>query len=489
MKKVVLFTVICFVFSLLALTSCKKDVEEASPNLKQIDQENVKVLYITNPTDKKKKYDEVWVKIDYEHERETEVNSVQNITYVEHTAPYNTRRVNSSSLIFNTERASKVTKPEKMYSKGDWKYITDIRRNRNSKATMVYEGEYCYIWTYDDENRDSILNDSEIEAFAKKFDVIYREETALCGPKYNGETVYNNVINPNAKISLMLCDIGQDEALGDWYGYFTQNNYFIKEAVRDSNEMEIIFVDSYYAKRGDRGGELFSTIAHEFNHLLNFCNKELKYGLQENIWYTEMLAMLCEDFFEEDLGLDDEHGVKQRLFNGFVKGSYNKGFGNWVNEDVFVSSNYANAYAFGAFLARNYGGARLIHEIMTNEYVNEESVVNAVNKINGTELTFDDLLNDFPLILINTKNQNSNEPSLYKSISEELPDFPDYTYKLKEIDLGDFEGAESSIIKDNPNFASDLLLDSYGFQLYYFSTPTKVSLTKKNFLNHRFLLY
>ena len=28
MKKVVLFTVICFVFSLLALTSCKKDVEE-----------------------------------------------------------------------------------------------------------------------------------------------------------------------------------------------------------------------------------------------------------------------------------------------------------------------------------------------------------------------------------------------------------------------------------------------------------------------------
>ena len=467
MKKVVLFTVICFVFSLLALTSCKKDVEEASPKLKQIKLDNVKVLCITNPTDKKQNAGETWVSIDYEMERNAELN-----------LPVFTQ---NEAVNCNSERAISTSKRPTTYKVGEQKDITDVLHSVNDTAKMVYEGVYCYIWTYNNEPLDSALSEDEIENFAKAFDDIYEKQIALCGPKYAGETVYTDVINPDKKISLMLCDIGRDRASGDVYGYFAPSNY------SSYNKMEIIFVDSYFAKRPQNLPDLLSTVSHEFNHLLNYCNKDLKYGLSQKSWYTEMLSMLCQDFFDEELGLDEEHGVKQRLYKVFVTGSYTQGFGNWNQNSPFVGSYYANAYAFGAFLARNYGGAKLVHEIMTNEYVNEESVVHAVNKINGTNLTFSDLLKEFPLILLNNKNQSSDMPSLFKSVEEELPGLADYTYKLKEIDLCDI--SDGSISVNNPDIASDVVLDSYGFEFYYFTAPAKVTLSIKDFLNHRIVSY
>lgn len=462
--------VIVILLSVLFLSvSCKKDPDTESSSLKQVSLDNVKVLCVTNPTDKKQKTGEIWVSIDYELERNAEVELPDSI------------KEQTSNC--NSERAISKSKRPTSYKQGEQKDITDVMFNINNTAKMVYEGKYCYIWTYINEPLDSTLSEDQIINFANAFDNIYEKQIVLCGPKYDGETVYTNVINPDEKISLMLCDIGRDGARGNIYGYFASDNYYFY----NYNKMEIIFVDSYYAKRQQFLPDLLSTVSHEFNHLLNYCNKDLKYGLSQKRWYTEMLSMLCEDFFDEELGLDDEHGVKQRLYNGFIKGSYTQGFGNWNQDSSYVGSYYANAYAFGAFLARNYGGEKLVHEIMTNEYVNEESVVHAVNKINNTNLTFADLLNEFPLILLNTKNQASDMPSLFKSVEEELPGLTGYTYKLKEIDLGDLSKGDFSV--NNPDSVSGLVLDSYGFQFYYFTAPAKVMLSIKDFLNHRIVSY
>ena len=78
-------------------------------------------------------------------------------------------------------------------------------------------------------------------------------------------------------------------------------------------------------------------------------------------------------------------------------------------------------------------------------------------------------------------------PSLFKSVEEELPGLTDYTYKLTEIDLGDL--SDGTISVNNPDFASDLVLDSYGFEFYYFTAPAKITLSVKDFLNHRIVAY
>jgi len=469
------------VFLLLFLSSvlvfaCKN--EPAEPDMNNYSYEAVNMLIITNPSNNIKYPDDLWVKLDYEAEPAENVSTVlKNEAYVERTIPFDTgifeaKPVNSSRAIISSRAATN-------YIETETKNIIDTFGNYSGMAELRYDGSYCYVWTYLEEDKESSLDDSEIKAFADKFDSLYEKQIALCGPKYDGKPAVSGIIkNPDKKVSLMLCDIGRDKSCGSVYGYFAPNNYYDNI---NSNRMEIIFVDSYYVKKlGENNGALFSTIFHEFNHLLNYCNKTLKYGLYCESWYTEMLSMLCEDFFDAELGLTREESVHNRL-GRFVAGSYTDGFGNWKNESDSVGKKYANAYAFGAYLARNYGGAALVHEIMTNEYVNEESVVKAVNKINGTSFSFNDLFEGFPLLLANCDNSNKEFPSLNKSTSDKLEGI---TYELSAINLSDFiEGGV--VVTNNPDNASDEAFDSYGFQFYSFPNKAKVSLSIKNFLNHK----
>lgn len=474
MKKVVFIMLL----SVIALCACKKDVESDDYNSYSV--ENANYLVITNPTKNKKTSDEVWVKISLSEDRRIITESLKNkanyYNYVEHTDPF--ANGDLSKLNLKSERVAS-TKPVKArgYKLGEQINIEDSYSNKNAIASLVYEGQYCYIWTYKDEPDESALSEEEIKAFADKFDSVYLKQIALCGPKYNGITVFDNVITPAKKLSIMLCDIGQDKGYGNIYGYFHSSNYF------DKNKMEIIFVDSYYAKIISLN-LMFSTLVHEFNHLLNYCNKTLKYGLAMSSWYTEMLSMITEDFFSDDLCLNFNETPKKRLL-GLVNGSYIHGFGNWSNESPFISDFYTNAYAFGAFLARNYGGADLIHEIMINEFVDEESVVNAVNKINGTSYSFADLLLDFSTILINPHNEDSSKCSLFKSTENPLGGDGDFIFRLQEIDLenlSDDSNVKNKIRTNDLEEARYTLFDSYGFQIYEVSDLGKTKVTAKKHL-------
>ena len=60
--------------------------------------------------------------------------------------------------------------------------------------------------------------------------------------------------------------------------------------------------------------------------------------------------------------------------------------------------------AFGAFLARNYGGAPLFQKIVQSALTDETAVVNAVNIINGTTKTFEDLLIDWGKSVLNSED-------------------------------------------------------------------------------------
>ena len=370
------------------------------------------------------------------------------------------------------------------YSVGDIHLFSDNNSHYigNSRvAEMKYEGNYCYIWTFTDEKEESKMSPEEIKTFAQKFDEIFIKETVLCGAHYKGDSVYSGIIIPNEKISIVLYDIGNDKRSGNIYGYFQPSYYYSTQ--NGNNNIEVIFIDSYYAKQKEVTPALLSALVHEFNHLLNYVNKTLKYGLEMKSWYTEMLSMITEDFFLDDLKVDYRNSPHARL-EKFISGGHKYGFGNW--EDITTSSitqfNYSNAYAFGAYLARNYGGAKLIHEIATNEYVNEKSIVEAVNKINGSNYSFNDLLKEFPYILINTENTVQNFPSLninsYESI---FSDNRQFDFSLNSINLNSLNPT-ISIQSDDINSASITHFDSYGFLFYNFYEKRDVKISLKDFL-------
>lgn len=291
-----------------------------------------------------------------------------------------------------------------------------------------YNGKYCKIWY---ENTDSSFNPSSTECYnlSKVFDDLCLLEEEVLGSHIYNETIYTNVISPQDKIEIVIFDIEGDEQKNSGattYGYFNQNDMLIGS---NSNKSQMICIDRRMLK--ENTDQTYLTIAHEFNHLLNFCKKTVEYNenrkanTKMETWFTEMLAMLSEDMLQKKLNIGDINSPKERLFHiddtgpvinpendrttgflfnfeyGFIK-NWDPGIGN-PNDCLRA---YANSYAFGAYLVRNYGGFNLLHEIATNEYVNEKAIIEAVKKCTNNDITFDDLLINEYSVLLNNSSEN-----------------------------------------------------------------------------------
>jgi hypothetical protein len=81
--------------------------------------------------------------------------------------------------------------------------------------------------------------------------------------------------------------------------------------------------------------------------------------------------------------------------------------------------SYANNYAFGAYLARNFGGARLVKAMMDNDAIDKDSVTAAVNEVTGGNWTFTDLLEKFAETIVFTSTNGSNK-TFNKSTSDTI---------------------------------------------------------------------
>lgn len=471
MKKCLFVIFLSFLFFGCVKNNNQDDME--SHELHDVD-----FLIVTNPTSIDKKVLTTWAKIEnlpryIDNENISDEQPILS-TYIERTIPY--KSPDTSLLSIKNERNVETKLREVSYRVGE-KHIFYDYDGSEINAKLFFEGEYCYIWQDINAEENATLSIEELKVLAEKFDKIYLKQIELCGPKYDGTTAYNNIINPSKKISILMTDICESNVAG----FFSLNNYLKNSNF--SSEIEVIVGDSVYAKDVRYESAVFSTMVHEFNHLLNFVNKDLKYGLRQETWYTEMLSMITEDFFMEDFNIEYLGSPQQRL-EKFISGGYMYGFKNWVQIDSeYVYHNYANAYAFGAFLARNYGGAKLIHEICTNEYVNEESVVQAVNKINGTKKSFNDLLCEFSYILLNPQCLNTDMPSLYRDCSETLNGFD---FNLNKIDLTNLPSENKLNIKGiAPNNLENAYLGAYGFNVVVFKEPTDIILKIKDFLLYK----
>ncbi|MBR6079029.1 MAG: hypothetical protein IKP60_02595 [Treponema sp.] len=218
-------------------------------------------------------------------------------------------------------------------------------------------------------------------------------------------------------INIVLTDIGKDYGLAaksqcGVVGYFWAKDYYASSysssgAYKSTNEGKYFYIDipycnyvsgtngSYsYDGNGNKVSDtVISTLFHEYQHMINFNQKNMRNNLDTNncVWYNEMLSMLCEDLLQAQLGLTEKvQDGRIPNFNGYY---YYSGAAQYLDQNSWVS--YGTAYAFGAWLARNYGGAPLVHEMSTNNKVGIDSVVNAVNEVNHTNLTWNDLFKEY----------------------------------------------------------------------------------------------
>ncbi len=338
------------------------------------------------------------------------------------------RSVNSSPVTISNFTVGKLTKP--IYI--DYTYDLDSYKEASATLQAIgYDGGYtdedsnvtsdavCLVWVIDNYFSESgtssgdVINSTVAHSLARKFAKYYSLEREIFGEesdylinssgyldttsmKYNSKT--GNFVN------IVVYDIGDDYGkekqtgvVGYFYSkdYFETGSYSSSSVLNYTNAGKYFYIDSpfcnydsnrTYSGTGDVSDTAITTLFHEFQHMIDFNNKDLN-NLSSATWYNEMLSMLAEDVLATQLEIQDSDdaawNVRMPTYNKYY---YSSALDEYRSSDYAIYS-YSTAYALGAYVARNYGGIKLIEEMSKNSYVNFESILKAIETVSGKSLS------------------------------------------------------------------------------------------------------
>ncbi|MCR5762444.1 MAG: hypothetical protein K6G00_03585 [Treponema sp.] len=320
----------------------------------------------------------------------------------------------------NREKRNKTLK-EKKYSNNSQKNIyidvnSEMSEYKERPAHLASQGTYCYVWIIDDYYSEKLQNSAEI--LSKEFDSMYMKIRKIFGKEsdemfcnYNGKYFETKPIEyvseTGKKINIILYDIGMKN--NGVVGYFSSKDYFPRgkdyesRAIRHSNAGKYIYIDSQWAEADIDICSL--TLAHEFQHMIQYKQKTLNYDLVPNDAFNEMMALLCEDILSEK-NKNESLNSRLALFN---RGYAECGLEYRGESHYHAMLSYAVAYTFGKWLFNNYGGTPLINSMATNSYVNIQAITNATQK------SMEELLKQFSIFCACKTKDNSYMWNLHKT--------------------------------------------------------------------------
>lgn len=298
------------------------------------------------------------------------------------------------------------------------KVISNVTTNLGSKTLNIWVSNdsfdsgsgciksKCVTQTMVDQLADTFLKtnlDNDI------YDWVTNIYEAEWGDDTNG---YTGLITANNEITILLTDIdGDDSPSGGVIGFFWSKDNLDKATVSGSNERIMFYADAVMFANGEGTWdiddfwpkEMVSTLAHEFQHMINFYQKRILLDTDSDIWINEMLSETTEDLIATKIQHIGPRGIEYTDGSDGPTGNTNGRYPLYNTNNTLsltawnnTLADYSKVNAFGTYLIRNYGGAKLLHDIMHNTYVDEQAVVDAVNKsTEGSGKTFDNLLNEW----------------------------------------------------------------------------------------------
>ena len=282
----------------------------------------------------------------------------------------------------------------------------------------------CLVWAKPEDiittnSSGSKINISVIQDIASKFLRYYKFEEQVFGTTCNNLFTSTNSTSSSISMSnngptknfvnIVLYDIGKDGTNGTCgiTGYFDAKDYYTTSTVNYSNEGKYLYIDipfcnyqrigyeeNYEGNSNTVSDTSVASLINEYQHLITFNQKNIIAGINSiDTWYNELLSMLGEDLLGNTLGFEDGNTIYDRSIPVFNSYYYNSGVRQYNKTNPWISE--AVSYTFGSFLLRNYGGTRLIHEMSTNNTQGAESIVAAVNTVNNTNLSWNDILKEY----------------------------------------------------------------------------------------------
>ena len=202
-------------------------------------------------------------------------------------------------------------------------------REISDRAYFYVEDRY---WATLSQPQQNIFS-NYLKDLGREFDqVIYPKETQFWGAEPNPG------IDGEPKVTILLHDLTR--GIG---GYFETGNLYSKNISPTSNEREMVVVA---VEAVGVSAKLF--LAHEFQHLISFNQKDLLNKASEDVWLNELRA----EYANSVVGYNDtfQNSNLDRRLSAFVKDP-NDSLTEWPN----VPDDYAHAALFAEYLAEQFG--------------------------------------------------------------------------------------------------------------------------------------
>ncbi|KYC65985.1 Ig-like domain-containing protein [Heyndrickxia coagulans] len=303
---------------------------------------------------------------------------------MDYVAPFDTEKNQNKALKKETKSIKKD------YVKGDSKsfYVQNIETSDFSSisATLLYSGDHANVWV----NNNDITED-EAALLGKEFDnKIYRSDVDNFGMPSD--------VDQNGKVNILCYDIqdGFSGSGGYVAGYFSPRDLY---QYSYSNQSEIFYIDTYPLMGMSATKDVsqaYSTLAHEFQHMINFNQKVFVQGLTDtDTWMDEGLSMAAEqiytgaplndriDYYNEDADITKGHSLLYWDYEG----------------DTLA--NYSLSYLFMEYLKAQCGqGNKIYKELINDPHTDYQAVQNIIHKYIDPNLSFGQFMTDFRAALV-----------------------------------------------------------------------------------------
>lgn len=242
-------------------------------------------------------------------------------------------------------------------------------------ATLRKVGEHSYFYAEDSYwnklslSEQNVLQNT-INNLAKEFDqTIYPKEREIFGKEFSPG------IDNDFKITVLLTEMSEDSG-----GYFNPNDEYSKEQISDgkSNEREMIYLNIVHLSNP----RAKAFLAHEFQHLISWNQKENLRGVIDEIWLNEARS----EYAPTLCGYDDIYkgsNLEARV-NNFQKNSSDS-LTEWQN----AISDYSPVNLFIQYLVGHYG-ENILGSMMATSEVGIASINTALKNAGWSE-TFSDI--------------------------------------------------------------------------------------------------
>jgi len=289
-----------------------------------------------------------------------------------------------------------------------------------------YEGNYANVYMEYD-NYDSTV----IQRVADEFDMMYPTITNKFGDPVTSDN--NSYQGGTEKVTILLLDIidGYDGVLNTSYvgGYFYSVDYLTQESLEDegytdkTNQQAILYID--INPQDVTKDDVYSTVAHEFQHMINFSENVLDGGsatpdldliLNDDVptWIDEGFAMASEHIWATDvknITNPEEWPVKSRIdyFNHpdyFVEGNP---LIKWIRSDsgYDVLSNYSTSFLFFQYLRIHHPDDSDIFKSMMDDTNDDIDMLNPIIDELSFTSNFEELLQSW--MMANVINSGTGE--------------------------------------------------------------------------------